>query len=83
MSELDRELDLIFNLFDNLFLKGEFDTANLLIRLMNPDANLTLVIGVLSITLAAKDRLPNRERFFRHVSQRHDAQKKNLLIGLE
>ena len=83
MSELDRKLDLIFDLFDNLFLSHDFKTADLLIELMNPDADLTLVLGVLSITLAAKDDLPSRAKYFRRVSQRYDAQEKNLLIGLE
>lgn len=83
MAELDRKLDLIFDLFDNLFLSHDFKTADLLIELMNPNADLTLVLGVLSITLCAKDDLPSRAKYFRYVSQRHDAQEENLLIGLE
>lgn len=87
--ETDRALDLIFETFDDMFLAGRFDDANLLLQEFPlDDVCADVIVGVLTITLGAKDRLPYRPEFVQRarkfLSAHHSPEEvEGMLDGLE
>ena len=70
-GRIDAAIDIVFREFDSLFLRGRFDTSDGILRtidLKRMDSNLT--VAVLSVTLPAKSRLPNRARFLARAEAR-------------
>ncbi len=57
----DRALDLLFETMDEFMWDGRFDVVDKLLQGFDINkCSLTLAVGMLSITLAAKDELPSR-----------------------
>ena len=84
---IDTELDEIYDLIDDLFHVGEFERVNSILQdldLKNTETD--LLIGYLTATLPAKNKLPYRETFYRKVEkllkERGDYED-GLLNGLE
>jgi hypothetical protein len=64
-------IDVLFDAIDDMFLDGEFERCNealeaVRIELLNP----TLIVAVLSVTLAAAEHLPYRETLFERSAER-------------
>lgn len=61
----DAEIDKIYDDIDTLLCDGEFELVN---KYLNPDFHISrdidYLITILTITLAAKSKLPNRKLFF-------------------
>jgi hypothetical protein len=67
---IDAKLDIIYNVIDNLLLKGRFDLVDLQLRRMDVEnANTDILLGYLTITFAAKSKLPSRPAFFERAEQ--------------
>jgi len=67
----DRAIDILFKHIDTMFLDGEFEGCNEIlpkIDLERLDTN--LLVGLLSITVAAKDKLPSRPELVRRIEER-------------
>lgn len=86
-SQTDTALDIIFDQVDEMLLAGEFDRVNqLLIDTTTDEFSVELLLGILTATLPAKDRLPNRCEFFGRVVQTLQSRgefKDRLLVGLD
>lgn len=65
MSIIDEKLDHIFDYLDDLFLDGKFEEANNHLRSVDiANTPIVLLIGYLTITFCAKDKLPYRGTMF-------------------
>jgi hypothetical protein len=79
-------LDTLFAQIDSMLSAGEFDKVDDVVAAMPVEGpSLSLMLGLLSITRPAADRLPSRQRFFTRVyrlcqAMRRDAE--SLLGGL-
>jgi hypothetical protein len=86
-GQTDTALDIIFDQIDEMLLAGEFDRLNqLLIDTDTKQYSVDLLLGILTATLPAKDRLPSRTDFFPRVEQTLRSRgelKEGLLIGLD
>lgn len=64
MTITDSEIDAIYNDIDRLLCDGEFGLVD---EYLNPDFHISrdvdYLITILTITLAAKSKLPNRKLF--------------------
>jgi hypothetical protein len=61
---VDQILDDLFDILDELLLKHEFGKVDSLLYAIMDCSDLTIRIGVLTITLAAKNKLEMRSEFF-------------------
>jgi hypothetical protein len=86
-SQTDVALDIIFDQIDEMLLAGQFDRVDqLLIDTVTEEYSVELLLGILTATLPAKDRLCDRAEFFQRVAQTLQARgelKNGLLIGLD
>ena len=86
-GQTDSALDLIFDQIDELLLARHFDNVNQLLKdAVANDYSAEMLLGVLTATLPAKDRLPNRRDFFQRASQVLESRgehQDSLLVGLE
>lgn len=65
----DARLDVLFQTFDDLHYRGEFQTADDLLKGLDPvDLGENLTVGVLTITFAAAKHLPSRVEFLQQAS---------------
>lgn len=81
----DRALDIIFREVDTMLSNGEFERCNQLLRMLDVDNHSTnLLLGYLSITFAAADKLAARDEFLNRVEQRlkNYPYRDRLLAGL-
>jgi len=75
----DQQLDAIYELFNELFLKEQFFAADTVLLLIDAKAApLDLLYGVLTVTLAAKSRLSQRQRLLDIISLRPDVEPREL-----
>jgi hypothetical protein len=59
------DLDRLYDRIDNDLLAGQFDKVDGLLQDLDPSSmSLTHALGWLTITYAAKDKLPHRARFY-------------------
>jgi hypothetical protein len=66
--DVDVAIDRLFDYVDDLLLKEEFDEVNSFLQLTNvPELSSDMAVAVLSITLAAKDKLPAREGLYYRI----------------
>ena len=80
-SHSDHELDLVYDLIDELLLVGKFETVDHILRLIHPlDLPIDLVLGYLTVTLAAKSKLPWRKVLFAKCKTLYA---QDLIQGLE
>tara|TARA_Y100000310_G_C20671249_1_gene810429 strand:- start:531 stop:956 length:426 start_codon:yes stop_codon:yes gene_type:complete len=89
-NSIDNRLDILFNYINNLLCSDSFETVDKFIDIVKVDKlELTLIIGILTITLAAKYKLHNREAFVNKVYEYLEAtepdkeRRINLLKGLK
>lgn len=71
----DQRLDDIFDVFDDLFLSGQFRKADTLLSLMLNIEDRSLIVGILVITAPASDKLPSRKVFLDNCRSRIDDHK--------
>jgi len=81
-------LNVIFDVFDDHFLAGDFDSVNAALRDLDPNTlSITARIGVLTITLQAKIKLPYRAAFYERVKEslkdEPEERQKGLIGGLK
>ena len=64
-GRIDAAIDVLFDNFDNLLSAGDFATTDAVIaQVAIANVSLTFLMGVLSITLPASDKLANRKPLF-------------------
>ena len=64
-------MDHFFDLFDDLLLEGRFEKIdNILLSLETDTLSSEVLVGLLSITLAAKEELKHREKFVEKAERR-------------
>ncbi len=86
-GQTDAALDIIFDQIDETLLSGEFDRVDrILVEITPDDFSVELLLGLLTVTLPAKNRLCNRASFFKQV--RHSLHERGetdegLLVGLD
>jgi hypothetical protein len=56
----DDEIDLIYDLFDDMMLAGKMDAVDMLLRHWRLDDDIDSILAILTITLPAKTKLPSR-----------------------
>lgn len=85
-GQTDAALDLIYDQVDELMQRGEFDRLNSLLKTVNTDELSTdLLLGILTSTLPARNKLTERRSFFAAAKQSIDSRGENedgLLTGL-
>lgn len=65
-----KALSVIFDVVDDHFLAGDFQSIDDTLKDLDPETlDISTRIGVLTITLAAKHRLPSRPDFFDRVAK--------------
>jgi hypothetical protein len=86
-GQTDTALDLIFDRFDEMLLAGDFNKLDQILAQSCPEnLSVDLLVGVLTVTLPARNRLDNRKGFFERVKlalQNRGELQDDLLIGLE
>ncbi len=69
-SKLMRDLYVIYDAVEEMLQSSEFEELNQFISQVQIEkCSVDLLLGILTATLPAKNRLPARERFFTLVSQ--------------
>ncbi len=69
-GQTDAALDIIFDQIDEMLLAGKFNRVDQLLAETTPsDFSVELLLGILTVTLPAKNRLPNRIGFVGQVRQ--------------
>ena len=67
-KDIDQATDILFQDIDNLLSSGEFDLCNELIQNIDLDRfDTNLLVGLLSITYAAHDKLPYRKQLYAKI----------------
>ncbi len=67
-GQVDAALDLLYDSFDGLFRRGEFERADSLLSQLSADKfSADVLLGILTATLPARSRLPSRPRFYHAV----------------
>jgi len=88
-SLIDNAIDILFKNMNDYFCNGEFEIADEALNIIDInklDSN--LVIGVLSITFAARNHLKNRDAFYKNAVRYYLKRKESkdrirrLLVGL-
>jgi hypothetical protein len=83
----DSALDLLFDQIDEMLLASDFSRVDRLLLETAPESlSVDLLIGLLTATLPAKDRLPNRKYFLERVErslQERGELESGLLVGLD
>lgn len=82
----ERVLDLIFKEIDNMLCKGKFSECDAGLREILPQAfSTTSQVGILAITLSARDHLPSRGQLFEKIvnvlTQREGKKKAHALLA--
>jgi hypothetical protein len=80
-EKIDKAMDVVFEEVDGMLGRGSFDCCDDLLPMIDVsrlDSN--LMVGFLSITKAAKDKLKNRDALVKRIEQELDDPK--LLDGL-
>ena len=86
-GKIDAALDLIYDRADEMLLAGEFDELDAIIETLDVEQlSVDVLLGVLTITLPAKDKLTTRKEFFESVQRSltdRGEYKEGLLTGLK
>ncbi len=86
-ERLDTALDLIFDQVDELLLSGAFDEVDQILGHVVPDEFSTeVLVGLLTVTLPAKNQLARRDEFFQRVAETlrtRGETDQRILIGLD
>jgi len=83
LNEMDRRLDELFEYVDDLFLDGSWGECNEFLAALDPEKlELSLLIGVLSITNDMKGKIEGRGKFIEEVKRRDPLRRERLLEGL-
>jgi len=70
-GHIDQSIDVLYDRVDDLLLAGDFGTVDNLLGIIDLDRlDSYLLIGMLSITLAAASKLPSRPEFVEKVRGR-------------
>jgi len=80
-----RALDIIFNEVDDRLCDGKFDEVNEILQVVDiEDTSVRLLIGYLTITLAAHKKLPYRPTFFQRCKTEFEKrpESQNRINGL-
>jgi hypothetical protein len=79
----DTQIDHIYDVIDELLLRGKFDHVDTLLYSVSSSLNLDLILAYLTITVTAKDKLQNRARLLTNLKRRLPFPALNILKGLE
>jgi hypothetical protein len=86
-GKIDAALDLIYDRADEMLLAGELEALDALIEGLDVEQlSVDVLLGVLTITLPAKDKLTTRKEFFESVQRSltdRGEYKEGLLTGLK
>lgn len=63
---VDAQLDIIFEYIDDLLIEHDFEKVNELLLLR--DLTAEVAVGILAVTLPAKEFLKNRQNFLDYVT---------------
>jgi len=80
----DNQLDLIYNLMNNLMNNGEFETIDILLKILTYEGiglDSLMAVTFLTTSAWAKDKLPSRVAFFQKIKDLGTMD--HLLYGLE
>lgn len=77
---IDKNLDLIYDLFDDLLTNEKFETIDLLLSIIDTAGDFDILLGVLTSTLPGKNELYNRTAFYQKLSQREEAKEDTLIL---
>ena len=84
-KNIDSKLDFIFDCIDDMLIAGEFSEVNEIIKKVDINKyDISLLLGFLTITLSAKNKLPYRSEFFMNVKNSYHKNDVNeMFSGLE
>ncbi|MFC1759412.1 hypothetical protein ACFL2H_11705 [Planctomycetota bacterium] len=85
-GQIDAALDIVYDRVDEMMLAGQFDEVNQTIADLNVDElSIDIILGVLTITLPGKSKLPDRNKFFEDAKRSLESRGEHcegLLAGL-
>lgn len=84
-------IDHVYGLMNDLMRAGNFEQVDTILDFADPNGNIDYVLAILTTSSWCKNKLKNRDRFFKRVSKRWDIRisdifssyKMNMLDGLE
>ncbi len=79
---VDEQLDLIFDTFNDLFWANNFEQADKILSEVEDYSSIDLIIGYLVASLPAKDKLPNRRQMLQTAQKRFPDPRGELFQGL-
>lgn len=86
-GKVDEALDVIYDNIDSMLSGGDFIEINRLLGMISiTDLSVDLVLGILTSTLPARDRLENRQHFFQIAKECLLSQGlygEEILVGLD
>lgn len=84
---VDAALDLVYDQVDGMLKTGRFDQVNRLLSMVEAESlSLDLLLGLLTVTLPARSKLPDRGRLFSGAEtalKKRGQWEEGLLAGLE
>lgn len=80
---LDEKMDEIFETVDNLMQEGKFEELNKKFETLSEHDDKDIVLSWLTVSLAAKSKLPARKDYFDRVKLIFGSKGESLLKGLE
>jgi hypothetical protein len=87
LGRIDAALDIVFDRVDELLLEGDFEKVDQEIsRIRETDFSAELLLGILTVTLPAKENLPGRPDLYSRIKQwleSYSELEDGLLVGLE
>jgi hypothetical protein len=85
--EVDKQLDRIYDWMDDLMWAGRLDEiSRILCEVPVESTSTDLLLGYLTATLAVKDRVPGRDKFFqaaKEVIEQRGEMTPGLLVNLD
>lgn len=84
-----RAVDVLFERVDDFFCAGQFDEVDEFLKeILVEIQSVQMLVCILTVTLPAKEKLKNRDDFFKRVTKKVTAERnpksaERLLMGLE
>lgn len=86
-GQTDAALDIVFDQIDELLLAGKFSQVNrLFVDIATEVYSVELLLGILTVTLPAKNQLQDRAEFYKRTAQTLQSRgelQEGLLVGLD
>lgn len=65
-------IDHVYRLMNDLMRNGKFEEVDTILDFSDPNGNIDYVLAILTTSSWCKEKLNNRDKFFKKVSQRWD-----------